>query len=1281
VFKKAFQVVMTFGMLLAGYAGYVRVFALVAERLGSAGQPTAVFLGGPAESKTAAEARELAIRAFGKGHWAADDKLPIRIYDHDRGFWVYARGYKRHADGKKVEFFPFALIWKSGDGKSLKTATSDIAVLDFDKQLRMIPQPGQSGAPRVVHARIEGDVRLRDDKGTADEADDLKIGPMTFLEYDEPTLKISGDDVETVVIEDQLYRITGQGLTIKLRPREQAAAPVAANAPTGFNGAETAYLNKNVHIVIADVGASGYLPGSSTAARRAGEKVPLDLRSDGPMQIDLAKPRLQPRIGPPAPGGPTVAQFFRNVEVLRGKPGVDRDQLNCDHLRLTLYPQDRDERDRGREERAKARAQRKPGDDPLTEPVADLALRRAEATGHNVRLYSAAQGVKARCNELIYKKQLPEAADETYFRGDATSRLVIEKTDIAREGPDRGKATSYTVIRTVDATIFEDRRGNDYATIVARGPGEMETRPGPGKPVKHTARWGDQLFLQPVLDPSAKPAAVASAPASAAPGSPSPPLPPPARKLTLTGRPSFADVPGQASLAARGVICVWLRPRAQPAGATKGSGTAAATGAYEIQELVAREDVRLRSPGKTLAARDFLDAKFEHMAGLLNPASLAPKPAAPAPATTPAPAPATPAESPAPKTPAPAPAPAKPAEPEARAVADRVWARVLVRPDGVPGAGGAGSTVPGGGPGAGQIELAQLRGKVSVQQDPAEGKTRGTEVSGEAVDLYNRGEGKTKFIVFNHDPTADPPRPADAPEAKNAAAKIPPAVVKSDEMSIVGNVIGLDQSTDEAWVDGQGAITQMTTRGLLSDRAPASAPDAPANANANANANAQAQTRTPTPMTIWFAQGMKFNGRPTDAQGRPAPARAEFLKDVHAETEDASIDGRERMIVDFDRPIRLARPRTQGQTQGQPVEPKPEIARIECVDDVVVINVKLHPESKAVLEKQRIEGDRLVYDRQSGRFFVPGEGIVFLWQRDGRVPGAGGPGGLGLPGAGAGAAAPIRRRTITPTAGPDPDAPRAIQRVPVVGRNSNPTGEELLLDRVPHGRGPSRSQVPVIVPDFVTALPPLMLTQIHFTHRMTGRIGSGRETDRTARREADFHGDVEALRAQVDGPSTPLDFDRRPPRSQLISAGVLRVVSEPPADTDDPNARPRNFLRAWDNAMVSADDKTIQADEITFDSLENKFWAYGHDGHEVVLAQQAEFGQAASVTHGTALMYNHKTGERKLVSPGSIAFVDSKTGLRPAPAPPPPDPKVKRPKRRQFRNLRGNIERKDFTGR
>lgn len=1240
MFKKALQVVTAFGVLLACYAGYVRVFAVVARSVSEPARRPVSFA--RSEPKTAREAKARSVKAFGRDHWSAKDDLPIRIYNAERGLWIYADDYKWSADGRQLELSPFALVWDSRDGKGFKTATSDRAKIDLDRPFNLVVKPGASSSLHVVHARLEGDVRMRDDKGTDDTADDQRIGPMTYIEYDEPSLQIASES--DVVLEDATYRITGVGLLIKLRPRDLTPPRPGAPPPaTGFNGAQTVFLKKNVEIVLHDVGPSGMLPGNPSAVAKKGEKTPLRLRCDGVMQVDLPEPRVQPEVGPPSPQGPTLAQFDRNVEVLRGPAGAAPDQLNCDHLRLTLVPANK-----GKGEGTEKSGSN--GEAAAGAAGSNLTLKRAEATGHNVRLVSAGQGVKARCNELIHKKQLPEAPDETYFRGDPTTRLIVEKTDVANQGPNKGKVTSYTTIRAIDASVFDDGRGNENAMVVARGPGEMETRPDKDKPVERTAKWLDQLDFRP------------NAPVAAKAGEAAPAAAPASKILTLTGRPVFRDLTTSSSLEARRTLVVWLEPKSKADPAAKpGPGGVPGGSSYDLRRLFALGDVHLKQPGKHLTARDRLDAVFAS-----EPGPSAAPPTAGAAAAPPAKPPALVAGSSA----APAAgagekeAPARPAEPETRASANRVWASLRVRPA-TPGAAPAAETAPsllgGGGLGSGnqtELDEVRLRGSVAFHQDPAPGKTKGTEVVGQAVDVINKGENRTLFRVFSTD------GPAQA--SSRPGAEAPLAKVETDEMRIRGQVIGLDQATDQAWVDGRGEVTQTAARGLLSEKGlPAARPK-----TAAAGSKLSAGPKTTT-MTISFAQGMKFFGQSTDLRGKPA-ARAEFYKNVHAETEDASMDCDDVMRTFLDRTVRLVNLKTPAPSKGdagakaRDDDPKPEVAIIECLKNVVVVNSKTDPATKALLQRQRIEGDHLVYEKATGEFWLPGPGEVYLYEREGQNP-------TGAPGPKLGAR--DDRGSIVLTSAPGTATASSGGREPaVVGRTSPRDPSRLSSDR-PAARDPKAGAA--------RTLPPLVVTQIAFTREMHGRFGTGKDTGKPEKRMADFFGDVQAHHARVADGDTVLDPDKLPADGKSITSQVLRVVSEPqPPKSDGSDAPPRYLLRAWENAYALVEDKTIQADTITYDSLYDLFYAYGEDGRDVLIAQQDQVGQPSSVAQGRAAMYNARDGQSRLIEPKSMQLIDSRYGSRPKPVKPADETvKPKLPKRQGFRNPRGVTERKDFTGR
>ena len=88
--------------------------------------------------------------------------------------------------------------------------------------------------------------------------------------------------------------------------------------------------------------------------------MPLDLRCDGPMQVAFPKPHLPVKEGPPAPPGPTLVHFERNVVVRRGKLTEQPDQLDSDNLDLTLVPAEKTAPGPGKAPRRAARRARSP---------------------------------------------------------------------------------------------------------------------------------------------------------------------------------------------------------------------------------------------------------------------------------------------------------------------------------------------------------------------------------------------------------------------------------------------------------------------------------------------------------------------------------------------------------------------------------------------------------------------------------------------------------------------------------------------------------------------------------------------------------------------------------------------------------------------------------------------------------------------------------------------------------------------------------------------------------
>ena len=1020
------------------------------------------------------------------------------------------------------------------------------------------------------------------------------------------------------------------------------------------------------------------------------------MRCDSEMRVDIPKPEVPVAMGPPERPAPTLVQFERNVVLLRGPIGGQRDQLNCDTLKLTLIPGEKPAVDEGSGNVAKADITEAKTEDEIDAeaPIAtekgmfgDLTLQRANATGHAVWLYLPAQGTKIRCNELIHKRlslSIPAKPDETYLRGDLTRPLEIWKVDVVKdEGPDQGKVTSVTHIRTVDATMFDSGTGTDSANVIARGPGRMETRPGA------TSRS--------IASPSGRNSLKSKTCSSQTAGS--------------SKRSSFFREIGPVSetsfkrhLSTRAAtIYVWLKPKPptpQEAGASttdpaglaaadrttiSASGRSAANGSanadlgggnFEIERLLAHRDVHLIAPSKTITARERLDADF--IDAVPTPTvSTATTTIASNKAQTQDSAPA--AEnnlnqavvqnSPEPQS----------TEPPMVGSAERVWALIAQNPDSGskngPARTGSNAAAPSPLGSNADVRKVWMWGNVALHQDPGAGKKKGQDANGEAMFVDNRAKGKAFVRIYQRDPTDKTRRPG----------PIPPARIENEEIKIVANsgFAEMDQATDQAWVEGPGSMMQLADRGFLTDKSPTAAEAESASANAGASDKPKTRAGRPltekTLMTIAFTKEMQFRGRTTDPDGRPV-ARADFFGIVDAKMEDALLHCEEKMVAFTDKEVPLAqlgamsrsKPEAKAVQPADDVaandqtepEPQAQLALIYCFKKAWGISRKVDPASPVLLEEQKIFGiDSLTYDRRTGEFEIPGEGVVWLYNRDNdksQNPGLNNEGQDGTGVTSGGTNRTRNGRTVTPTSGRAPNPP--TNRTPAATRS---TGRPVQ----PAGKAKTGE------------VPGLTLTQIQFKKGMTGRNGTGKENDKTAVRWSEFYGDIQVSRAKVPGDKTVLDPDRLPKDGFYMTGQTLRVITEPAPASAPPDTPARNYLKAWERAQVTSSDKIMEADVITYDSYKDLMYAYGEHGRNVYFADQHAPGQPASTGSGKAVQFNPKTGTSNVIDSDSMMLLDKKTGVRPAEVGV-PDPNAKAPKKtkRPFRLPPANIERRNFTG-
>lgn len=1223
--KRFSRMLIAFVLLVAAYGGYTRAFAILAslvERRSDVPKlPPTV-----AQAQSSKEATDLAVSAFGPDHWAV--RAPFRYINRDAGYWLFWENHVRLNEGKTWEFRPVAVII-CGKGGELKTITGDHAVLNFNRPFD-VSKPGDE-PPRVTHAMIRGNVRIRDDKGTSSLADDVKSDPFEVLEFDETLAQLYSRSEQRLVIHQGGTTISGISLTMDLfrgapMPPQPGTRPAPGSNSGGFDGVRRIKLDRDVVIDVLDVGRSGIVPGGAKVATTItkdgkattakAEPRPGRIQCAGAMVIDLPPPILQPRVGPPAPPLPTIAVFDRNVRVQQGLAG-DLDQCDGDHLEATLLPPEPGEDRKATAAKADAKkaagaggaatklaatekAQKKaaPAVDPDDEeagPATNLALRRVKVTGHAVWLQSTSQHMRGYGNFLKFDRPGRGEPDCIYYYGNRYTEVI--QTDYIAQGKDAGKPRQTNTIRTKDITIYRDPENAVPPKIYARGPGTVETRPAGRDEVERFASYTDEMDVLPIDGTED-------------------------RRIILRGHPRVRSIAQAADITAKTQMIVRLTPKPKPAGgadadfavvsadgrpvpsASKDAKTAKPAGSgataqaqgdgMRIKEFEGYDDVHLvteavqadpkatppraAAPRKETVARKVFTARFTDAPAVFAPAKPAESNAAPpvaaVAAADPAKEGASPAEGPKP--------PAKPVDPPMVAVADTVDAVVLQE---------AGSN-------KGQVKEAKLAGNALVHQDAAEGKTQGSDLTGQTIYYWNNGENRAKLQAQG------------TPES--------PARAVTGARTITGRILQLDQAEDHAWVKGWGRLEmEQADTDFLDDSAPENlASDAPKDARGEVATRAKKPSEKPKkgPLIIeWGADPgdsaamMQFYGRPLRRDGTEGPAVAIFTKHVRANTDESDV-ACERLTAYFDAPVPFVREKLSPEEERarkarKEKEPGPQIATMLCEKDVVVRSRKLDPETGFLKDKKIIVNpDSVYYVKSSGEFRAPAPGRksspgeVFLYTT-GDSDNATGPG-----------SGPLAndRRTVKPVSA------RAD------GSANRPKKPE--------------------------TQPQIKLTHVRYQKFMEGRFTPPKDAAPGDHSSVYFEGSVEAMMAKVKDENALLDPDRPPDDFYRLVSRKMTVNVEPPTGKD-PKEKDRILLDAQENARALTRLKAITGDRITYDSSNELTYVYGYFG-DVQITNADGPGQPYSAGRGRVVMHDHKSGRTDLIDPKSFAIVDPNSGTR-----------------------------------
>jgi hypothetical protein len=201
---------------------------------------------------------------------------------------------------------------------------------------------------------------------------------------------------------------------------------------------------------------------------------------------------------------------------------------------------------------------------------------------------------------------------------------------------------------------------------------------------------------------------------------------------------------------------------------------------------------------------------------------------------------------------------------------------------------------------------------------------------------------------------------------------------------------------------------------------------------------------------------------------------------------------------------------------------------------------------------------------------------------------------------------------------------------------------------------------------------------VEFNQRMSGRFAPGANGEPGKEGEVQFTGDPRSVTTRVGDEFATIDPDRPPGDFKILVSRTLRLRSEPsPSGSEKPN----HLLLIGDNdAAVQTRDKAMKGDRITYDSLTELFNLYGTT-HGVLIVNQSSPGQPASFTRGTAVQYNHLTGQGHVINPNTFQIFDPRGGARAAVPDDPKPAKIQRPPSLYKPPMRNDKERRSFSGR
>jgi lipopolysaccharide export system protein LptA len=430
-------------------------------------------------------------------------KWPVRLELNSRSMVMAAEDFKVETDGRVLlEHMSLALFGKKkNDGRDIEinTLRCKRAFITFDRPVSSL-SPSELNGRKVVAADLLGEgqtpIVIENNRRTSAHDDDLTVTINTGpLHYDEKKQFIWTRDIVHLRdgwLEPPRADILAKGMEMELATSAPPPRPGAPIAPKPKNetisGVKRVVLNQDVTMHLHIAGGTPFpggdkkppavdsktTPSTKTAADKPAEPSHIIIRTPGRFQYDLFKDHDMARFDVPDESLSRNPQDVTVVRVNKDQGHDQLDQLVCKHLEL--------------------RVKRRGGDAPPTGKATPatqsaeqgLEIETAHATGPDVTLTSDLEKLDAHGNDFFY---------------DATKKLTILKgTPFMEANKDESLIQAPELrIQEIPLSPAETgtRGGNaakSYQQVQATGPGKIHLiNKTTGKKSTH-ASWNKHLI-------------------------------------------------------------------------------------------------------------------------------------------------------------------------------------------------------------------------------------------------------------------------------------------------------------------------------------------------------------------------------------------------------------------------------------------------------------------------------------------------------------------------------------------------------------------------------------------------------------------------------------------------------------------------------------------------------------------------------------------------------------------------------------------------------------------